>query len=49
MNEVPGAEKNKNYINSLITYYEQNKLEILLKSLIQSIPKIKTQLKNASI
>jgi hypothetical protein len=25
-NEVPGAEKNKAYINSLISYYESNKL-----------------------
>jgi midasin len=43
-NEVPGAEKNKQYVNSLIGYYEANKLELLLKSLIQSIPKIKLQL-----
>lgn len=49
INEVPGAEKNKAYVNSLITYYEQGKLEILLKSLIQSIPKIKGQLKDATL
>ncbi len=48
MSEIPGAEKNKAYINSLITYYEQGKLEVLLKSLIQSIPRIKGQLKDAT-
>ncbi len=26
MTEVPGADKNKAYVNSLITYYEQGKL-----------------------
>ena len=46
MGEVPGADKNKQYINSLIGYYESNKLEVLLKSLIQSIPRIKSQLVN---
>jgi hypothetical protein len=26
MTEIPGAEKNKNYVNSLISYFESDKL-----------------------
>ena len=42
--EVPGAEKNEAYLNSLNNYFVQGKVELLLKSLIQSTPRIIPQL-----
>lgn len=42
--EVPNAEKNEAYLINLNNYYMQGKLELLLKSLVQSIPRITQQL-----
>jgi midasin len=47
-NEVPGAEKNEAYLINLHNYFIQDKMEILLKSLIQSIPRILQQLPASS-
>jgi midasin len=45
---VPNAEKNEAYLINLNNYYIQGKIELLLKSLIQSIPKIILQLGQTS-
>jgi hypothetical protein len=42
--EVQGAEKNESYLINLNNYFIQGKIELLLKSLIQSIPRIIQQL-----
>jgi midasin len=47
-NEVPGAEKNEAYLINLHNYFIQGKMEILLKSLVQSIPRILQQLPASS-
>lgn len=47
-NEVPGAEKNEAYLTNLHNYFIQGKMEVLLKSLVQSIPRILQQLPPSS-
>ena len=46
--EVPGAEKNEAYLLNLHNYFLQGRMEVLLKSLIQSIPRILSQLPPSS-
>jgi midasin len=47
--EVPGAEKNESYLTNLANYFLQGKTEILLKSLIQSIPRIIQQVDSRNL